>query len=77
VGFVSYNWLLGHVSTSQASTYAYVNPVVAFLVGWLLNDHGISVAIICGMGLILTGVALVSLVRNHPVDQGLVHAPEL
>jgi drug/metabolite transporter (DMT)-like permease len=59
VGFVAYNWLLGHVSTAHASTYAYVNPAVALLVGWLLGDHPISVAMVAGMCIILTGVALV------------------
>jgi drug/metabolite transporter (DMT)-like permease len=59
VGFVAYNWLLGHVSTAHASTYAYVNPVVALLVGWLLADHGLSVAMVAGMCIILTAVALV------------------
>jgi drug/metabolite transporter (DMT)-like permease len=59
VGFVAYNWLLGHVPTSQASTYAYVNPVVAIVIGWLLNDQVITWSIIGGMIVILTGVALV------------------
>jgi len=59
VGFVAYNWLLGHVSTAQASTYAYVNPVVALLIGWGLHDHGMSWPIVAGMVIILTGVALV------------------
>ncbi|HVS38647.1 MAG TPA: EamA family transporter, partial [Gemmataceae bacterium] len=36
VGFIAYNWLLGHASAALAGTYAYVNPVVALLVGWLL-----------------------------------------
>jgi drug/metabolite transporter (DMT)-like permease len=59
VGFVAYTWLLEHVPTSQASTYAYVNPVVAILVGALLRDHGITLAMLAGVGVILTGVALV------------------
>jgi drug/metabolite transporter (DMT)-like permease len=59
VGFVAYNWLLGHVSTSQASTYAYVNPAVAILVGWLLGDQEIAPSILAGMTVILLGVALV------------------
>jgi drug/metabolite transporter (DMT)-like permease len=59
VGFVSYNWLLGHVTTLQASTYAYVNPMVALLVGALFGDQVITLAIFGGMVVILTGVALV------------------
>jgi drug/metabolite transporter (DMT)-like permease len=59
VGFVAYTWLLDHVPTSQASTYAYVNPVVAILVGALLGDHGITLPMLAGVFVILTGVALV------------------
>src|SRR5207237_252487 len=42
VGFVTYNWLLGHVSAALVGTYAYVNPMVAILVGWLLNGEAIT-----------------------------------
>jgi drug/metabolite transporter (DMT)-like permease len=59
VGFVAYTWLLGHVSVTQAGTYAYVNPVIAILVGWLLGGEAVSGWILGGMGLILGGVALV------------------
>ena len=40
VGFVAYNWLLGPASAALTGTYAYVNPVVALLVGWLLAGKG-------------------------------------
>jgi drug/metabolite transporter (DMT)-like permease len=59
IGFVAYNWLLGHVSAPVVGTYAYVNPVVAILVGWLLNGEEITIWIISGMVVILSGVALV------------------
>jgi drug/metabolite transporter (DMT)-like permease len=59
LGFVAYAWLLGHVSVAMAGTYAYVNPVVAILVGWLLAHEEISGWIIGGMIVILAGVALV------------------
>jgi drug/metabolite transporter (DMT)-like permease len=59
VGFVAYNWLLSHVSATQAGTYAYVNPVVAILVGWLLGGERLTGWIVGGMAVILVGVALV------------------
>jgi drug/metabolite transporter (DMT)-like permease len=59
VGFVAYNWLLCHVSSTLAGTYAYVNPVVAILVGWLVGGEKITVWIMAGMAVILLGVALV------------------
>lgn len=69
VGFVAYNWLLGHVSTTQASTYAYVNPVIAILVGWLIAGEDPTGWLVGGMGLILVGVALVR-------SGGVVHPHE-
>jgi drug/metabolite transporter (DMT)-like permease len=59
VGFVAYTWLLGHVSTTLAGTYAYVNPVVALLAGALLDKEVIGWPVVGGMTVILLGVALV------------------
>jgi drug/metabolite transporter (DMT)-like permease len=59
VGFVAYNWLLGHVTAAQAGTYAYVNPVVAILVGWLWGQEELTIGVVGGMAIILAGVALV------------------
>jgi drug/metabolite transporter (DMT)-like permease len=59
IGFVAYNWLLGHVSAALAGTYAYVNPVVAIIVGRVLNREPITAWILGGMVIILAGVALV------------------
>ncbi len=51
--------MLRHVSAALAGTYAYVNPVVAIVAGWLLNAEEITVWIAGGMTVILSGVALV------------------
>jgi drug/metabolite transporter (DMT)-like permease len=59
VGFVAYNWLLCHVSAALAGTYAYVNPVVAVVVGWLIGGEMITGWVVGGMAVILAGVALV------------------
>jgi drug/metabolite transporter (DMT)-like permease len=59
VGFVAFNWLLGHVSAARAGTYAYVNPVVAILVGCLLDGEELTGWIVGGITVILGGVALV------------------
>jgi drug/metabolite transporter (DMT)-like permease len=59
IGFVAYTWLLGHVSAAMAGTYAYVNPMMAILAGWLLNAEPITFWIITGMTVIHFGVALV------------------
>jgi drug/metabolite transporter (DMT)-like permease len=59
VGFVAFNWLLGHVSASRAGTYAYVNPVVAVLVGCALDGEALTGWVVGGIVVILAGVALV------------------
>jgi drug/metabolite transporter (DMT)-like permease len=59
VGFVSFNWLLGHVPAAKVGTYAYVNPMVAVVAGWWLADEPISAWFVAGFLVILTGVALV------------------
>jgi drug/metabolite transporter (DMT)-like permease len=58
VGFVAYNWLLGHVSAAKVGTYAYVNPVLAVLVGWAAGEE-MTATLAAGIGVILFGVFLV------------------
>lgn len=59
IGFVAFNWLLGHVSATLVGTYAYVNPLIAVLVGWLLGGERITLPMLGGMVIILAAVALV------------------
>jgi drug/metabolite transporter (DMT)-like permease len=59
IGFLAYAWLLQHVSATMVGTHAFVNPVVAVLVGWLLGGEHITVWMLSGMAVILAGVALV------------------
>jgi drug/metabolite transporter (DMT)-like permease len=71
VTFVAYLWLLRHVSAALAGTYAYVNPAVAVLLGWLLADEPLTPALVGGLAVILAGVALVraSAVRSLPAAE--------
>lgn len=59
IGFLCYSWLLTHVSTTVAGTYAYVTPVVAIFTGWLLGGESLTGQMVAGMIVILAGVALV------------------
>jgi drug/metabolite transporter (DMT)-like permease len=59
IGFTAFNWLLVHVRATLVGTYAYVNPVLAVLLGCTLGKEALTVSIICGMVVILTAVALV------------------
>jgi drug/metabolite transporter (DMT)-like permease len=67
VAFVAYLWLLRHVSAALAGTYAYVNPAVAVLLGWLLADEALTPALVGGLAVILAGVALVRASAARPL----------
>ena len=59
VAFTAYVWLLKNAPISKVATYAYVNPVVAIFLGWLLLDEQITSTIAIGGTLIVASVALV------------------
>jgi drug/metabolite transporter (DMT)-like permease len=60
IAFVAYLYSLQHLPTEQASIYAYVNPVVAVLLGALIFDEKLSVLIVAGGAVTLYGVYLVN-----------------
>lgn len=60
VGYTAYIWLLGHVPTSKVSTYAYVNPVVAVFLGWLVLHERVSAYILAGSAIVVASAALVT-----------------
>jgi drug/metabolite transporter (DMT)-like permease len=61
VGFSTYIWLLRVTTLARASTYAYVNPVVAVVLGWLLADEPLTLRMLVAVGVIVSGVALITL----------------
>jgi drug/metabolite transporter (DMT)-like permease len=60
IGYTAYIWLLQHVPTSKVSTYAYVNPVVAVFLGWLVLHERIDRYIALGSAIIIASVVLVT-----------------
>ena len=60
VGFTAYIWLLGVTSIAKAGTYAYVNPIVAVLLGWAILHEPVTARMLLAAGIILVGVALVN-----------------
>jgi drug/metabolite transporter (DMT)-like permease len=59
LAFTAYAWLLQNAPISKVSTYAYVNPVVAIALGWLVLSEGVSALTLVGAGIIIASVALV------------------
>lgn len=59
VGFTAYSWLLSVCSAASVSTYAYVNPVVAVFLGWLLGGEHVGPMTIAAAAVIIAGVFLI------------------
>ena len=64
IGFVSYGWLLHNAPVSLLSTYAYVNPVVAVLLGSLLADEVLNGRILIAAAIIIGSVILINSARQ-------------
>lgn len=64
VGFLSYTYLLQHVPPTKVATYAYVNPVVALLLGWALAGETISARSLLASFVVLAAVANIVLTRS-------------
>jgi drug/metabolite transporter (DMT)-like permease len=60
VGFTAYLWLLHHESPTKVGTYAYVNPVVAVILGSLLGGESIGVRTFVATALILISVIAIA-----------------
>lgn len=67
IGFVSYGWLLHNAPISLVSTYAYVNPVVAVLLGNLLADEPLNGRILVAAAIIIGSVVLINSARQAKV----------
>lgn len=61
LGFSAYKWLLANVRPALAGTYAFVNPVVAMLLGWAFAGEALTGRLVLAMALIVGAVATISL----------------
>jgi drug/metabolite transporter (DMT)-like permease len=67
VGYTAYIWLLKEVSAAMVSTYSYVNPLIAVLLGWSLGGEPITPRIMAAGLVILGSVALITMRGNAGV----------
>jgi drug/metabolite transporter (DMT)-like permease len=63
VGFTAYVWLIHHESPTKVGTYAYVNPIVAVLVGYFLGGEALSMRTILGSLFVLVSVVVITTAR--------------
>ena len=73
VAFTAYSWLLSNVSPARATTYAYVNPVVAVLLGWLVASEPVTLQMMIAAGVIVSSVALITTFGSDHVAADSVH----
>jgi drug/metabolite transporter (DMT)-like permease len=59
LAFTAYTWLLRNAPISRVATYAYVNPVVAIALGWLILDEAVTGITLAGAAVIVLAVAVV------------------
>lgn len=64
IGFTAYVWLMNHASPTLVSTYAYVNPVVAVFLGWLILHEAVNRWTLIAAAIIVTGVALITVGKS-------------
>lgn len=61
LAYTAYSWLLKRVPADRVSTFAYVNPAVATVLGWAVLGEALEPLQVVGMVVVLLGVALVTL----------------
>ncbi|HVU22867.1 MAG TPA: EamA family transporter [Opitutus sp.] len=70
VGFSTFVWLIKHSTPARVSTYAYVNPLVAVFLGWLVLGEPVTSRTAIAAIVIVTAVVIITLQKNKPAGRG-------
>jgi len=65
LAFTAYVWLIHHESPTKVGTYAYVNPVVAVILGYFLGGEAVGLRTICGTALVLVSVVVITTAKKN------------
>ena len=60
VGYTAYIWVLDNAPAALVSTYAYVNPVVAVFLGWIILHEKVDAYVLAGSAIVIISVVLVT-----------------
>jgi drug/metabolite transporter (DMT)-like permease len=71
IGFSSYIWLFHNTTPTRASTYAYVNPIVAVLIGWLVGGEQLPTRVVLAALLIIAAVATITVFGTRKGSKAL------
>lgn len=77
VAFGAYVWLLDRATAGQVSTYAYVNPIVAVLLGWMVVGEPITGRVLVSIAVLVGAVVLITGKRRRRSTQTAMHAPSV
>jgi len=69
LGFTSYIWLLDKVSPARLGTYAYVNPIIAVLLGWAIAGERLSIRTAVAAAIVICAVALIATAHSTRAAQ--------
>jgi drug/metabolite transporter (DMT)-like permease len=65
VAYPVYLWLLRHSTPARVSTYAYVNPVIAVVLGWAVLGEPLTARMALAAAIIVGAVAIITIERNR------------
>lgn len=77
IGFTAYIWILAHATPARASTYAYVNPVVAVILGWAILGERLTLRMLLAAAVIVGGVILITTARARVGSRGRERVEEV
>jgi drug/metabolite transporter (DMT)-like permease len=78
VAFTAYVWLIHHESPTKVGTYAYVNPVIAVLLGYFLGGEALGARTVLGTFLVLVSVVVITTTpKKAVIPKPFVKEPEL
>jgi len=75
LGFTAYVWLIHHESPTKVGTYAYVNPVIAVLLGYFFGGESLGARTVAGTLLVLVSVVVITTApKSRPRHESLTEA---
>ena len=74
IAYSAYTWIVQHAASAAVGTYAYVNPIVAVFLGWLIAGEPVTPRTLLGAAIIVAAVGIITVMANRP---RLPRAPEL
>src|SRR5262245_5867312 len=69
IAFTAYSWLLKNARPAMVATYAYVNPVIAMILGWAIAGESFTGRTLLGAGVIVGSVALITSQNSEAIAE--------